>query len=401
MSLFTCTALVLVVTASGPQPGEGGAAASEVAELAERAVRAYSAGDVEALRPHLAPELEFRDPGLDQRLDLAGFLEMASENAAESGRQVEIAWTGASADYADVRGRWSWTDVDSGRRRQLSFSIELELDTAGGAPRVVTWRDDFRRRSLWKPVRGDGRLETPHFTVVYFESDLAPAEAARLGDTLERWYETTRRHLGRSFAGGYRLAINVGGHDSPYASAPGPEAFILVPTRSARREYGFSLVHELTHNLMGLSWLARNEGERNGVRLSSGNRLFDEGFAVYVEEKLTGEGPRVWPNFGEETHAGYWRLRQEKNEPVWPALEAEIHREHGDVRLAYLAQGSFIKHLVESRGLEPFVRLFAAGPAAAEEIYGQPFARLDSEWREFLEQRFGAAAVGEPAGSAR
>ncbi len=360
-----------------------------VAELAARLVRAYHAGDVEALRPHLAPGLVFRDPKLDQHLDLAGFLELASEmGAGETDRQLKIAWTGASADHADVRGSWGWTDAESGRRMEMRFSIELRFETAGEAPRVVSWLDDFRRRRMWKPVGGDGRLETAHFEVVYFESELPAAEAARLGETLEHWYEKTRTYLGRSFADGYRLHVNVGGHDSPYATQPGPEAFILVPTRSAKLDYGFSLVHELTHNLLGLSWLSRHERERNGVRLSSGNRLFDEGFAVYVEEKLTGEGPRVWPNFGEETHAAYWQLREEKGEPIWPVLEAEIHREHGDTRLAYLAQASFTKHLVETHGLDRFLRLYAADPAAAEEIYGKDLAELEGGWRRFLQGRF-------------
>ena len=359
------------------------------ADLAVRLIRAYHAGDVEALRPHLAPGLMFRDPGLDQRSGLAGFLELVREmGAGESDRELEISWAGTAADRADVRCAWRWTDRESGRRRDLQFSIELEFETAEEGPRVVSWLDDFRPRRLWKPARGDGRSETEHFALVYFETEFSAGEAARLGEVFEHWYEKIRSYLGRSFADGYRLHINVaGGHASPYASDPGPEAFILVPTRSAKRDYGFSLVHELTHNLMGLSWLARHDRERNGVRLASGNRLFDEGFAVYVEEKLTGEGPRVWPNFGEETHDAYLRLSQRLGEPIGPALEAEIHREHGDTRLGYLAQASFCKHLVETYGLDRFLRLFAADPASAEEIYGKDFAGIEREWRRSLEER--------------
>ena len=213
-------------------------------------------------------------------------------------------------------------------------------------------------------------------------------DAARLGETLEHWYEKTRRYLDRSFADGLKLTIDIAGcHDSPYASDPGAGAFILVPTKWAKLDYGFSLVHELTHNLMGLSWLSEHERERGDVALSSGNRLFDEGFAVYVEEKLTGEGPHVWPNFGVETHAAYQQLRTEKGEPIWPVLDAEIHREQGDPRLGYLAQASFCKYLVETRGLDRFSRLYASDPAMAKEVYGEDFPGLEREWRMFLEER--------------
>lgn len=387
------TAAILLALWSGIAPSAGAEPAppGDLAEVAVRLVRAYHAGDVETLRPYLAEKLVFHDPGLGQRFELAGFLDLVSKmGSGESDRVLEIDWTGIAGHHADVRGTWSWTDAESGRERKLNFSIELELDASGRVPRVVGWLDDFRRGPMWKPARGDAELETDHFRVDYFEAELPAEDAMRLGATLERWYVETRRYLGRSFPDGYRLHVNVAGcHGSPFASDPGPEAFILVSDRSARREYGFSLVHELTHNLLGLSWLSRHESERNGVRLDSGNRLFDEGFAVYVEEKLTGEGPRVWPNFGEETHAAYWSRREQQGEPIWPVLEAEIHREHGDVRLGYLAQGSFCKYLVEVYGLDRFLRLFAADPASAEEIYGRELSGLEREWKGFLEERFG------------
>jgi hypothetical protein len=398
-SIFGSTATILgfclapaLSTAVEPAPSAG-----NLSDLAERLVRAYFAGDAEALRPHLAPGLIFRDPGLEQRFDLAGFLDLVTNmGAGESDRELEIAWVGIADDFADVRGTWRWTDAESGRRREMRYSIELELETTGKGPLVVSWLDDFRRRAMWKPAAGDGRLETEHFTVVYLETEFSAEEADRLGETLEHWYEKTRSYLDRSFAEGYRLQINVaGGHESPYASDPGPEAFILVPAQWAKLDYGFSLVHELTHNLLGLSWLSRHERERNGVELHSGNRLFDEGFAVYVEEKLTGEGPRVWPNFGEETHAAYWKARERQGEPIWPVLEAEIHREHGDTRLGYLAQASFCKHLVETHGLDRFLHLFVTDPASAKEIYGKDLAELEKDWWTFLEERFGGRPVPE------
>ncbi len=75
-------------------------------------------------------------------------------------------------------------------------------------------------------------------------------------------------------------------------------------------------------------------------------------------------------------------------------LEAEIHRQRGDVRLGYLAQASFIKYLVERHGLERFRRLFASDPAAGGEIYGQELAELDEESAPRAPQLDPAAAAG-------
>jgi hypothetical protein len=206
------------------------------------------------LKPHLAPGLRFRDPKLGQDLELDGFLDMAAKTAAvENDRELEITWAGATESHADVRGTWSWTDAESGKRRELVFSIELDFETGEDGPKVVSWLDDFRRRRMWKPAKGDGELETKNFRVVYFEDEFANEEAARLGETLETWYEKTSQYLGRAFDDGFRLHINIAGSHDIYASDPGPEAFILVSTRSAKLDYGFTLVHELTHNLMGPS----------------------------------------------------------------------------------------------------------------------------------------------------
>ena len=393
----TATALVLCLAPfAGARPAQP---ADNLADLAERLVRAYHAGDIEVLRPHLASSLAFSDPTLGQNLGLEGFLDMVAETAsAENDRELEIAWTGATDESADVRGTWSWTDSDSGKRRELVFSIELEFDIGGDTPQVVSWLDDFRRRRMWKPAKGDGLLETENFRVVYFSEEFSDEDASRLGWTLEHWYAKTSQYLDRSFEDGFKLHINIAGSHDIYASDPGPEAFILVSTRSAKLDYGFTLVHELTHNLMGLSWLTRQQREHDGVELYSGNRLFDEGFAVYVEEKLTGEGPQIWPNFGEETHAGYQAARAKKGEPIWPVLEAEIHRERGDVRLAYLAQGSFVKFLVETYGLERFLHLFGTDITSAEAIYGKDLAELESDWRRFLEERLAPRPDPEPSG---
>lgn len=359
---------------------------------AEELVQLFHRLDVDGLAPRLAAEFTYLDVVPRTTHDRQGFLAMLEEMGRDTAeRELEIRWVETAADWADVRGVWRFAKQAGGEKTELDFSIELGFDEEG---RVASWRDEFRFSSVHKPIRGDRRLETDHFSLVYLAQELPDEEADRLGRTMETWYEKTSRFLGRAFAPGRRLQINVAAcHASPYASAPGPEAFILVPTRSARLEYGFSLVHELTHNLMGLSRLYLSQRSWGELEFREGNRLLDEGFAVYVEEHLTGQ-TGMFPNWGYETHAGYQALRAEREQPIWPILAAEhdrSHRQHRGrfTRLAYLQQASFCKFLVESHGLERFLRLFDSDLEAVGKIYGKSLDELEDDWRAFLQEGAG------------
>lgn len=346
--------------------------------------------DVEALGPRLAAGFHYLDVVPGTTHDRQGFLAMLREMAGESTeREMEVQWVEVAGPWADLRGVWRIRKEPGAEPKELNFSIELTFDGEG---KLVSWRDEFRFSNIHKPIRGDRRLETEHFELVYLAEELPEEEAERLGGTMESWYAKTADYLGRSFEPGRRLHINVAAcHVSPYASEPGPKAYMLVPTRSALLEYGFSLVHELTHNLMGLSHLFRTQRSWGELEFREGNRLLDEGFAVYVEELLTGS-TEMFPNWGHETHSGYREIRREKEQPIWPILAAEHYRSHRKhrgrfTRLAYLQQGSFCKYLIEAHGLERFVKLFESDLEAVEGIYGKELSALESDWLAFLEAR--------------
>lgn len=386
LAYLALPALLLAVPLAAEEP------APPTRDQAEELLGLYHGLDIEALAPRLAEDLTYLDVAPGTRHDREGFLAMLEEMAREGSKsEVEVQWAEVAGDTVDLRGVWVFTSEEGGEKR-LNFSIELTFDDAG---QVASWRDDLRFSNVHKPIRGNRRLETEHFELVYLAEELTEAEAERLGRTMESWYERTAEYLARSFEPGRRLHINVAGcHASPYASAPGPAAFILVPIRSAREEYGFSLVHELTHNLMGLSRLYLTQRSWEGLEFREGNRLLDEGFAVYVEEHLTGK-TEMFPNWGHETHAGYRRIRSEQGQPIWPILAAEHYRSHRKhrgrfTRLAYLQQASFCKYLIETHGLERFVKLYESGLEAVESVYGKDLTALETDWLAFLEERFSA-----------
>ena len=395
---FAFLALLLVASGGFASESEAPRVVGDpaIAEWALAAVDAYHRLDAELLGARLGEGFQFVERRR-QELDGPGFLAMLPTLGTDyTGREMDVDWAGViSAEgktTVDVRGRWRATEVASGRDLDFAFSMRLGLafeprgDAVGG--RITSWDQAF---SGWlrMPVRGDGAHTSEHFEVRHLSAEFSAEEAARLAALAEKWYERTSQYLGRSFEGGRRMLFDVASvHTVPYASAPGPHAFFLVPTKDARRDYGFSLVHELTHNLVGLSRLAlssRGDG--------SDNRLLDEGFAVYVEERLVEDG-RVFPNFGQEIHRAYLDLHRQMEVPRPPVLEAERLRSRGGdpTRLGYLQQASFVKWLVDTApgpdaddGLDRFRKLFEEGVDAASKLYGRDLARLEKEWLAFLD----------------
>ena len=355
-------------------------------QVVTQIIELYRVGDTDALEPLLATSMTFRDLGLKQHTDRAGFIAIVKENRALFSQQnYKQEWIGTAENFAEFRGVWTGQFRDKNQELRRNASIELSFDHDG---KITQWVDDFRRGPIFKPVKADGNLTTKHFSITFDPKQLDSELATQLGQTAETFYAKTATYLGKTLAPNFRLPLNVSdAHRSPYASDPGPKGFILIPLKSARRSYGFSMVHEFAHFLMGLSKESQNPMVMDGKQQRFGNRLMDEGFAVVVEEKLTDE-PKVWPNFGQETHKGYWELRKKLNQPIWPVAEAEYYRSHKSqrkmVRLAYLQQGSFCKFLVERNGLEKFMAFFHGGFEAADQIYGKNLNELDQEWQAFL-----------------
>ena len=285
-------------------------------EKVTQIIEFYIVGDTDALEPHLAASMRFRDLGLKQQTDREGFIAIIKENMTLFPHQTySQEWLGSAKNFAEFRGVWTGQSKDKKQEIRRNASIELSFDDQG---KITQWVDDFRRGRIFKQVRAEGNLTTKHFSITFDPNQLDPELATQLGQTSETFYAKTAAYLGKTLAPGFRLPLNVSdAHRSPYASDPGPKGFILIPLKSARRSYGFSMVHEFAHFLMGLSKESQTPMVMDGKQQRFGNRLMDEGFAVFVEEKLTHE-PKVWPNFGQETHQGYWELRKKLNQPFGP-----------------------------------------------------------------------------------
>ena len=128
-----------------------------------------------------------------------------------------------------------------------------------------------------------------------------------------------------------------------------------------------TLVHEMTHVIAT-------------GKLS--NRFLTEGLAVHVQTLL---GGKAYPNFGKDLHLLTKEL-EEKNGSSVPILDSEKvrnARDSGQGRaLAYVQEGSFARWLIETHGLEKFLRALDGEPA--QDVYEAGFEELEADWREML-----------------
>jgi len=183
---------------------------------------------------------------------------------------------------------------------------------------------------------------------------------------------------GPSFAGAFTIDV-VEANGPSMALIPawrGERGRVIFPASVVRREQA-ATVHEIVH-----------------VYAPNANRFLAEGLAVYAHEKLG--GPIAYPNFGASLHtaaAPYAQADIAALDRLATPSRLELDRLAG--REAYLVAGSFVRFLIERRGLDTFRRLYAGtplvpgqrnagAPARWQEIYGLDFDQLVGMWRNSL-----------------
>lgn len=161
----------------------------------------------------------------------------------------------------------------------------------------------------------------------------------------------------------------------PFTEDPDAHGLVVIRLPAGRLQpddasgAGLALEHELTHAIAP-------GGDR-------GDRLLVEGFAVHVQDLL---GPPAYPDFDMSPHETVRVLeaRTGSTIPLAESEEARKRRESGDERqLAYAQEGSFVRWLIETRGLEAFLAFYRSD-AGFESGLGTPLDVLERDWRRTL-----------------
>jgi hypothetical protein len=263
------------------------------------------------------------------------------------------------------------------------------------------------------PFPFEPNLNSPTTRSIQFDfsaSGLSAADQNEFETDFERELARVERWIARNWRPIAAPALNVVVSDQFRISKTlvpawsGHPGLMQFPTwRVAARKA--AIAHELVH-----------------VFLPNGNRLLAEGLAVYLQA-LIGGNP-AFPNFGRPLHDLVRELVPKMVSAFRPgdpaSLEAirltdldaiatpapltlkvgdDVYGEEprGQAHIYPLA-GSFTQHLVETRGLETFRRLYARTPLVPlrqdagtpgrwTEIYGSPLSSLASEWRSTIAGR--------------
>src|SRR5262245_34723630 len=168
------------------------------------------------------------------------------------------------------------------------------------------------------------------------------------------WSEPIRIHVSSA----YRISRAL------VPAHQGNRGFMEMPLRRVRDNSG-SLLHEIVH-----------------IYAPNGNRFLAEGLAVYLHTRLASNP--AFPNFGEDLGGSaarsVWGMRSltALNDVRTPEPLGSIMEE----RRAYIIAGSFVKFLIENRGLARFRDLYETTDYA--KAYGQSLATLEQAWRASL-----------------
>ena len=114
--------------------------------------------------------------------------------------------------------------------------------------------------------------------------------------------------------------------------------------------------------------------------------FLETGLGVFLQEKFGGKGDRSFPNMGQDLHEETARMVAEFGRFI-PLREAERERRvttrfRRARRLAHLEEGSFVRFLIESKGLESFLRFYDG--KSMEQIYGADLETLESAWKSMI-----------------
>jgi len=160
---------------------------------------------------------------------------------------------------------------------------------------------------------------------------------------------------------------------------------ILIPGNRVRgdvrggpqRDWGRgpAIVHEIAH-------IVAPSGRRD--------RYLDEGLGVFIQEKFSPKGDKSYPNMGYDVHEETARALNELGKIIaMSELETERNaRTFGPGRkVAYLQEGSFVRYLIESNGIEKFMQMYEGG--SYEAAYGKAATSIYDEWIAFIRPMMG------------
>ncbi len=215
--------------------------------------------------------------------------------------------------------------------------------------------------------------ESENYTFYYTESTITKPELERIAEIQEDIFDFVSGFLGVEYT------KKIG--------------YYLHPSREEFKSFAGGYVGESgkVHwlcEMCGTHYCTNWKGDPHEIthilsfEIGLPSTLFMEGLAIYVSDVY----------FGEESYSRS-KILLENDAVVPPSdlVRSLDFREHDPV-VSYNVAGSFVAFMIETYGIERFLRLYSESPTTyasidmnTERIYGKSFEDLENEWISFLQ----------------
>ncbi len=260
-----------------------------------------------------------------------------------------------------------------------------KFDWVGGfTPAVVLWAN-WKERLL--PTLQ--KLSTDHFEIHYFKNSTAEKEINQIAEQREMGFQKICEFLREDSDLRIQMVLFEDGRtkqeETGHRGMGWAVGNTIVEIYNEREK--LNPFHEMAHILM----------DHHG----NPPALFNEGFAVYISEKL---GSPALKSLGGGLSSINERVRKLKDEGDWVDLEelfayTEIGSEETRPKVSYAEAAAFVKFLIEEYGKTKFLHAYKTLKNYDEknihqenlkiltEIYGKSLKELEKEWEEAFRSR--------------
>jgi len=248
---------------------------------------------------------------------------------------------------------------------------------AGYTPRALRWQNWEQR--LLPAIE---KRSTEHFDIYYFKNSTAEKEIDQIAEQKEKGFSEICRFLGKESDIRIRMVLfedKLTKHSETGHQGMG-WAYGNTIVEVYNEQEQLDPFHETTHVLMR--------------PFGSPPALFNEGFAVYMSERL---GAYALEDLGGGKATIYERARKLKNKGEWIELKELIsYTEIGSLEsrppVAYAEAAAFVKFLIDKYGKEKFLQTYKKlknsnnkitqwmNRRALKQIYDKSLSELEKEW---------------------
>jgi len=262
----------------------------------------------------------------------------------------------------------------------ISENGQWKIDwIAGYTPRALQWQNWEQHVLPRMEKRG-----TEHFDIYYFKDSTAEREIDQIAEQKDKGFREICRFLDRDSDIRIRMVLFEDGQtkhaETGHQGMGWAYGSTIVEVHNEQER--LDPYHETTHVLMR--------------PFGSPPALFNEGFAVYMSERL---GAHALEDLSGGLATIYERVRELKRKGEWIELEelityTEIGSRESRPPVAYAEAASFVKFLIDKYGKDKFLQTYKnlrnsddktvqrKNIKALQQIYGKSLSELETEWED-------------------